>query len=288
MSVVVDNYDDATYTLVLNSQDKISGTNNNATFQVNWKDFLPEEFDRYKMIFTFQTTGGYYSDGVYPKSTSVSPPTWTGYFTPTANSMTQSIGALTPNPTTGQYITALNVPSGTTVASFTSTGNVLVMSQPTTCLVGSTQYFFWNATDYNAINYSSARVMFSTGSRSFSYDTSSKGPSTNLGVITRDLQTTNSKSNTLSCFYCQNPPRIISRPTANLVTITVFNNCVFQGGTGINGTTTTATNTNLLTDTTGSTSFLQQYGQATDMTAWTMAIEFIPIHDSKRKMFYES
>ena len=32
MSVVVDNYDTPTYSLVLNSADKVSGTNNNATF----------------------------------------------------------------------------------------------------------------------------------------------------------------------------------------------------------------------------------------------------------------
>ena len=50
MAVVVDGYNDSTYTLVLNSNDKVDGTNNNATFQVNWKDFLPEEYDRYKMV----------------------------------------------------------------------------------------------------------------------------------------------------------------------------------------------------------------------------------------------
>ena len=72
MAVVVDSYNDPTYTLVLNSNDKISGTNNNATFQVNWKDFLPEEYDKYKMVYTFQTTGGYYGDGSYLKTNGTS------------------------------------------------------------------------------------------------------------------------------------------------------------------------------------------------------------------------
>ena len=61
----INNYDTLTYSLVLNSADKVSGTNNNATFQVNWENFLPEKYDRYKMIFTFQTTGGYYGDNTY-------------------------------------------------------------------------------------------------------------------------------------------------------------------------------------------------------------------------------
>ena len=290
MAVVVDNYDESTYSLVLNSADKISGTNNNATFQVNWKDFLPQEYDRYKMVFTFQTTGGFYSDGVYPKSSSVSYALGSS-LVPTAGSMYQNVGNM-PGITPGQYINCYGVPSGTTVVSYQYP--MLIMSQPNAGVTGnnSTSIYFFNATDMNAVNFTSARVIFSTQSRSYSYDTSTKAPSTNLGVITRDLQTANSKSNTLSCFYCQNPPRTISRPSANLVTISIFNNCVFQGGTGLSGTTTTATNTNLLTDTTGlgssGATYNAPYAQASDMTPWSMVIEFIPVQESKRKMFYES
>ena len=54
--------DKPTYNLIINSSDKISGTNNNATFQINWDDFLPRKFNMYKVIFSFQTTGGYYKD----------------------------------------------------------------------------------------------------------------------------------------------------------------------------------------------------------------------------------
>jgi hypothetical protein len=52
----------ATYTLYINSSDKISGTNNNATFNINWNDFLPRQYDLYKMVYSFQSTGGYYKD----------------------------------------------------------------------------------------------------------------------------------------------------------------------------------------------------------------------------------
>jgi hypothetical protein len=56
--------DKITYTLVLDSDDKVSGTNNNATFNINWAAFLPMKYSYYKVIFNFQTVGGYYKDGV--------------------------------------------------------------------------------------------------------------------------------------------------------------------------------------------------------------------------------
>jgi hypothetical protein len=57
--------DKLTYTLVLNSSDKVSGTNNNATFNINWAAFLPMKYSYYKVIFNFQTIGGNYKDGTY-------------------------------------------------------------------------------------------------------------------------------------------------------------------------------------------------------------------------------
>jgi hypothetical protein len=53
------------YTLVLNSQDKSSGTNNNANFSINWATFLPDEPYAYEVLFTFISAGGYYVDGTY-------------------------------------------------------------------------------------------------------------------------------------------------------------------------------------------------------------------------------
>jgi hypothetical protein len=51
-----------TYTLYINSADKISGTNNNANFYVEWESFLPVNYNEYKMVWCLQTTGGYYKD----------------------------------------------------------------------------------------------------------------------------------------------------------------------------------------------------------------------------------
>ena len=48
--------------MFLNSNDKVSGSNNNATYKINWDDFLPRDVDFYKVVFSFQTSGGYYRD----------------------------------------------------------------------------------------------------------------------------------------------------------------------------------------------------------------------------------
>lgn len=54
--------DKKSYTVFLNSTDKVSGSNNNGTYQINWDDFLPRDVDFYKVVFSFQTSGGYYRD----------------------------------------------------------------------------------------------------------------------------------------------------------------------------------------------------------------------------------
>ena len=54
--------DKCSYTLFLSSTDKVSGSNNNASYQVNWDDFLPRDIEYYKTVFSFQTAGGYYRD----------------------------------------------------------------------------------------------------------------------------------------------------------------------------------------------------------------------------------
>jgi hypothetical protein len=168
--------DKLTYTLVLNSADKVSGTNNNATFNINWAAFLPIKYSYYKVIFNFQTVGGYYKDI-----------------------------------------------AGTSIF---STGKIISNLQGAT----------------------------------FSYDSSTNCGTSLLGLIQRDIQTTSSNSNTLSCFFYQNASKTIVRPSSNAFTISIYNNYY--------------TNT-LLTDT-------SNVGVATaDMTAWTAMLEFIPIADSK-------
>jgi hypothetical protein len=291
MAVVVDNYNDATYTLVINSNDKISGTNNNATFDINWSDFLPVEFERYKMVFTFQTTGGYYADGFYLKTYGTAPPGYTTSRTVTnAGSSTINVGISTGAVTVGMLVSCVGVLSGTTVIAYTTgASGIITLSQPTYAgIANSTVVSYYSTTDVNNVNFSAGRIAMSTGTRSYSFDTATKAPSINLGIIQRDIQTSQTKSNTLSSFYCQNPPRTINRPNQNQVTVTIYNNCVFQGGTLSNtaftGATysTTPTNTNLLTDSTVNGSFF-----SADMTPWTMLIEFIPVANSKTKKYYD-
>jgi hypothetical protein len=169
--------DKLTYTLVLYSNDKVSGTNNNATFDINWAAFLPPQYSYYKVIFNFQSVGGYYKDV-----------------------------------------------AGTSVY---STGKIL------TNLQGAT----------------------------FSYDSTTKSGTSLLGLIQRDIQTTTSNSNTLSCFFYQNASKTIVRPTSNVFTISIYNTYYIN---------------TLLTDTNSSGST-----PTSDMTAWSMMLEFIPIADSK-------
>ena len=180
MSNIDYNLEKETYTLFINSNDKVSGSNNNAVFDIHWDDFLPRDFTEYKMIFSFQTTGGFYGDGTY----------------------------------------------------------------------SSTRYVF-----------STAKVLMNLQGRSFSYDTSTKSPSISLGFIQRDIQTSTTSSNTLSCFYLQNPPKTLSRPNQNLINVQIMNSY----------------NNILLTDTTAATGG----SLATDMTSWTLICEFIPVGESK-------
>ena len=52
------------YNIYINSNDKISGKNNNATFQINWDDILPRNYKYFNVTFSFQTASGYYKDDV--------------------------------------------------------------------------------------------------------------------------------------------------------------------------------------------------------------------------------
>jgi len=56
--------DSPSYTLYLSSNDKVSGNNNSCTFNVNWDSFLSRDYDRYKVRYSFMTSGGFYKDGV--------------------------------------------------------------------------------------------------------------------------------------------------------------------------------------------------------------------------------
>ena len=61
----IDFLDSPSYTLYLNSADRINttGNNNSATFNINWAAFLPINYDQYKVCYSFVSSGGYYKDG---------------------------------------------------------------------------------------------------------------------------------------------------------------------------------------------------------------------------------
>jgi hypothetical protein len=121
---------------------------------------------------------------------------------------------------------------------------------------------------YNTVStiFSSAIIKINFGGRSYSFDSATLGPSTSLGVVQRDLQTSTSASNTLSCYYLFNAPRTISTPTTNQITVQILNQ---------------STGTLLVDTNTAGTSLLS------DMTNWTMFLEFIPICDDVLAKTYD-
>ena len=50
------------YNLHVNSTDRISGTNNNGVYLVQWEQFLDLKYDKYKINFSLTTDKGYYID----------------------------------------------------------------------------------------------------------------------------------------------------------------------------------------------------------------------------------
>jgi hypothetical protein len=192
--------------------------------------------------------------------------------------------------TIGNYVYGTGIPIGATITGVNNFVNAHLSSPITATLYIPSPLQIVDKTTINAVGFSSARVLVNFGGKSYSYDTSSKGQSFNLGVISRDVQTLTSKSNSYSAFYCQNNPRTISRPTNNEFTVAIMNNSVFQGGVVSYNTDntvrsygTTASNNNYLCDTAN----MAQGGKVegglmTDMTPWTLTMEFIPILESKR------
>ena len=51
------------YSLFLSSGDKVAGSNNNATFNIDWPNLLPDHIQYFKVSFNLVTCGGYYKDG---------------------------------------------------------------------------------------------------------------------------------------------------------------------------------------------------------------------------------
>ena len=263
--------DKTNYTVYLNSNDRISGTHNNATYQVNWDDFLPRNYQFYKVIFSMNTVGGYYVDFMNNTGSSV--------FTGSISTTTLTVSALTSGYIqVGSTITGTGVTANTTITAFlTGTqGGIGTYSVSTSQTVASTT--ITGTSNYNSnqpINYNSAKVVLSNFGKSYSYDTSNKSQSLTLGYITRDVQltgTSSNTSNTLSAFYLQNAPKTITRPNQNLITISLYN-VSFQTPTLLTTTDKYGNCANYPVTTTGST--------ISDCTPYNIILDFIPIEDSK-------
>ena len=264
--------DKKNYTLFLNSNDRISGTHNNATFQINWDDFLPRTYTSYKMNFNFQTVGGYYIDYLQSQTTTFS-----------ANIANTGVMTVTIAPTSGllfavgQGISAVGITAGTTITAFgTGTGGVGTYQLSSNGYILATQVNTVTPTVNGGkpITYDSAKVVMNSLGRSYSYDTSSKCPSYTLGVVQRDIQVGNTAS--LSCFYQQNPPKTLSRPNQNFITVSVYNNS--YASPTLFTTTDNYGNTATYGGSTAGSSAIN--ASVTDMTPWTMIIDLIPIEKS--------
>lgn len=50
------------YTLYLSSNDRVSGNHNNPSFNINFDSFLSRNYDKYKLTYSFLSTGSFYVD----------------------------------------------------------------------------------------------------------------------------------------------------------------------------------------------------------------------------------
>ena len=345
--------DKNSYTLFLNSSDKVSGTNNNANYDVNWDAFLPRDIEYFKVVYSFQTAGGYYRDNfcTFKNTTSLFTPVPVSFqiATPAVYNATTNLTSL--------LISAISVPVLTPPIPpanicllvnnyLTIGGRTYLITQEAkavgdTCIVQGNLSFLalntfyyqntytvltcdtaninnylgslsvgqsvnYNGSSYpilkigtpagatsspptnalsvvlmgvifssqlpnNAIVYASnnttyngCKIVANFLGQSKSFDTSSKCPSLTLGYGFRDVQISASNSNCLSTFYMQNPPKTIQRPNQNLLNIQIYNNSnVYTNGV--------LTQNQLLVNTDYFSNPL------TDMTSYSMIIEFIPL-----------
>jgi hypothetical protein len=278
---------EVTYSLVVNSQDKIAGTHNNATFNIEWDNFLPVDIKEYKVRYTFQSTAGYYNDGVFQTNPLV--PTNGVATVATTTAVRSGTSVITfasahASLIVGEYVYGVGISQGTTIVKVT--GAVVNLSLPVFATISAaTDLQIVTAASVNLIRFSSARVLANFGSKSYSYDTNVKGQSVNIGNIVRDTQSMSSRSNDFNSDYRQNCPRSIQRPASNVFTVAIKNNSVFQGGITAYTVDNTAasygsspTNWNFLCDT----AYISQGAPVAgslkgDMTPWTMVMEFTPI-----------
>ena len=225
------------YTLYLSSSDKISGTNNNATFNINFDDFLPREYDTYKLVYNFQSGGGLYQDSIFTTDKNVT--IVNGIMT-----VAESTAIIGDGIRVGQLLTDDNITFPTYILSYgsgtgqstgvgvTGTYNITNNNQNILSIPIGSQYF------------SGCKIQMNLGGRSYSFESS------------QTLGYTKKENNIFSSFYLENVPKTISRPTQNQITISLYNlnySNILLYDTDLSG--------NILTD----------------CTPWNIIIEFIPI-----------
>ena len=240
-SELANNFTSNNYTVFISSNDKVSGSNNNGTYQINWDDLLPRNYNNFKMAFTFQTGGGKYADGMYAT------------FTATVAGAILTVSAMIAG---SQPIQMGQMIQGGAVIGTTTTYYISAFGTGTGGI--GTYILSTAATNATPVNYTTsyvfngAKVAMNSIGRSLSYDSTTKSQSYTLGYIQRDVQSTTSNSNNLSAFYLQSPPKTINRPNQNLITISIYN----------------ITNGILLTDTSQFTPTVL----LPDMTPWNMIL----------------
>jgi hypothetical protein len=138
------------YNLYVSSNDKLSGLNNNGTYQVNWQDFLDVKVEKYKVNFVLTTNEGFYVDSgpnafgsscinintnsrIYSFNTSSkNQSNCLGFLTRSTNGFTTITGSPQNNlpvvierPTSNQInISFINLQSGLPLVSTDATGNL--------------------------------------------------------------------------------------------------------------------------------------------------------------------
>ena len=274
-NILTNSLETKSYTLFLSSSDKISGSNNNATFNINWDSFLPREFDTYKVSFSYQSGGGNYKDSAFYSSptayntqtatlvnniltitsTGLSATTFTGNF-----NIGQQITGYSKSATAGTLGTAISKTYYITGLG-TGTNNGTYTNNPTYYVTNNGENLILNTFQGNQV-FSGVKIVMNSKGRSYSFDSNTTSPSTTLGYAQRDIQTGTSSSNSFSAFYLQFPPKTISRPTEQQITLSFYN---------LNYPNV------LLIDTNTSGTLISSL----DMTPWNIILEFTPILSSQ-------
>jgi hypothetical protein len=261
-NVFTNSLETKSYTLYLSSNDKVSGTNNSATFNINWDAFLPREYDTFKVSFSFQSGGGNYLDSKFSGTSNAASITNGVLTLPTGTSLSTTQGVAAPAIRIGQLISGSG--TGGTITSPTyilSYGTASASNVVGTYNITNNGQTITNITNLQGNQvFSGCKIQMNLLGRSYSLDSYTTSPSITLGYAQRDIQTSSSSSNSFSTFYLQFPPKTVSRPTEQAITVNLYN---------LNYSSIPLVDTD-------------NYGnKTTDSTPWNIILEFVPVLSSK-------